>query len=80
MHAFDQQSWCRALGNYSAPMHGSGNAALNGTTIGSIEEKSRWRATPGVRSIRIRRSSNADARWVRYAHLARQVWSQVWAA
>ena len=79
MHALDQQ-WCRALGNYSAPAHGAVDAAFNGLTIRQIEEKSRWRAGQGVRAIRIWRGSNGGERWLRYARLARQVWSQVWAA
>lgn len=77
MYALDQQ-WCRALGNYSAPVHGA--AVFNGTAVRRFEEKHRRRAGPDFRAIRIWRSSNAGVRWVRYVRLARQVWSQVWAA
>ncbi len=79
MHGIDQQ-WCRALGNYSAPAHGAVTAAFNALTIRQVEEKSRWRAGQGVRAIRIWRGSNGGERWLRYTHLARRVWWQVWAA
>jgi len=78
MHALDQQGWCRALGNYSAPVHGA--AAFNGVAVRRFEEKSRWQARSAAGAIRSWRRSNAGVRWARYVHVARQVWAHVWAA